>query len=97
MTVSISCVNISSSSTALHSTYLYQMKMSNNLLTLTAINKDLGEDFDNIIVKCRERRKVLLETNRDITVKVSNVLNVVCLLILFKFNGIYLNIHLDQI
>lgn len=45
--------------------------MSNNLLTLTIINKDLGENFDNLIIKCREYKEVLLKEKLDITDKVN--------------------------
>lgn len=45
--------------------------MSNNLLTLSIINKDLGENVDTLVMKCREYIEVLLKQKHDIINKVN--------------------------
>lgn len=49
------------------------LEMTDNLPTLVAINKELGNSFDNIIDRCKAYQTVLLKKQLEVTEKVTKI------------------------
>lgn len=49
---------------------MLEMSNNNNMSIMVSINEELGNNFENLIDRCKEYREELLRRNHDITEKV---------------------------